>query len=84
MTGADWSRQKLEGARSASRESARSRRQPTPKPSQKPSLVCVHAGAQDDWQSGARHAAFFDASLPVPLHSGHSSTMRSSYMGPGT
>ena len=31
-----------------------------------------------------RHAAFFVASLPVPLHSGHSSTMRSSYMGPGT
>src|ERR1700675_4288236 len=31
-----------------------------------------------------RYAAFFVASLPVPLHSGHSSTRRSSYMGPGT
>ena len=31
-----------------------------------------------------RHAAFFVASLPVPLHSGHSSTMRPSYMDPGT
>ena len=31
-----------------------------------------------------RHAAFLVAFLPVPLHCGHSSTMRSSYMGPGT
>ncbi|HUG64325.1 MAG TPA: hypothetical protein VMK83_03835 [Gaiellaceae bacterium] len=31
-----------------------------------------------------RHAAFFVASLPVPSHSGHSSTMRSPRMGAGT
>ena len=36
------------------------------------------------WSLEPRYAAFFVASLPVPLHSGHSSTMRSSYIGPGT
>src|SRR5678816_3679921 len=31
-----------------------------------------------------RHAAFFVASLPVPAHSGHFSTMRCLWMGAGT